>query len=94
MSNSCSICPEDDPRVLKEYHHIFGRSRAETILLCHNCHDKITKRQNEFPPFARKKIASPKLKRAYTNRSIGSLLEVIGKEMIKTSDDEILEEGK
>jgi nitrate/TMAO reductase-like tetraheme cytochrome c subunit len=56
MDKFCVICSEDDPRVLKEYHHVFGKSNSsEKILLCHNCHDKITHKQNEFPPFARKK---------------------------------------
>lgn len=94
MKERCCLCPEDDPRVTKEYHHIFGKNNnSETILLCHNCHDKITKTQNKFPPFARKKNAPKLLKIAYAIRSVGALREVEGKQLIKFSD-EILEEYK
>jgi hypothetical protein len=94
MPNPCAICGEDDPRVLKEYHHIFGRANiSETILLCHNCHDKITKTQNEFPPFARKKNAPEVPKIAFIIRSIGTLLKLIGEQLIKFSDN-LLEEWK
>ena len=74
----CYVCGEDDPKVLKEYHHIFGRILGEeTILLCHNCHDKITHDQNGLAPKERKQ---PK---CFFLVSIGSLLILIGKELMK-----------
>lgn len=92
MSIACIICGEDDPRVVKERHHVFGRNNSqETVLLCHNCHDKITATQNKFPPSARKKTASASLKRAYAMRSSGEMLKVIGEHLIRFSD-KILEE--
>jgi len=94
MPNFCAICGEDDPRVLKEHHHPFGKgSTKEKILLCHNCHDKITKIQNKLPPFARKKTAPKILKRAYALMTFASLLGVYSNECIKFFE-EFLEEYK
>lgn len=91
MANSCAICGENHPKVLKEYHHVFGKSNSsETVLLCHNCHDKITSEQNKFPVSARKKEAPKVLKIAFGIRTVGSLMEVSGKQLIRFSD-EILE---
>jgi hypothetical protein len=92
MSMACAICGEDDSRVLKEHHHVFGQSISPVkILLCHNCHDKITSIQNEFPPSARNKNAKRPLKIAYALRTFGSLLEVAGKQLV-TFSDEMLED--
>lgn len=74
----CFVCGEDDSRVLKEHHHIFGKELGEeTILLCHNCHDKITHDQNKLSPYERKNT------KAFSLLSIGSLLILIGKELMR-----------
>jgi hypothetical protein len=91
MNYSCAICGEDDQRVLKEYHHVFGKNFSEEkILLCHNCHDKITYEQNKLPPKVRKAKSGIFLT-VFVLRSVGALLEVIGKNLIKISDS-LLEE--
>jgi len=75
---ACSICGEDDPRVI-ETHHIFGRNNSdETIPLCLNCHAKDTDDQNKIPPKARSKNASPQEKLGFRLVTIGSLLELTG----------------
>jgi 5-methylcytosine-specific restriction endonuclease McrA len=80
----CSICGEDDPRVVKERHHIFGRNNGDAVtLLCRNCHDKITSEQNKFPPKVRRKEANPEQKDAYIDASIGGLLKITGDMLIK-----------
>lgn len=80
----CSICGEDDSRVVKERHHIFGRNNSDEVtLLCRNCHDKITSEQNKFPPKARCKEADPEQKDAYMDASIGGLLKTTGDMLIK-----------
>ena len=77
----CVACGEDDSRVLKEWHHVFSKAVGkETILLCHNCHDKITHDQNAFPPSIRKHNTI-----AYYLRTQGSLLELIGKKQKELS---------
>jgi len=81
-------CGEDDPSVLKEEHHLFGRANAsETILLCHNCHDKITHVQNKLPPKARSKGAKPEDKQAYEDVTTGRYLEIVGKRLQKRGLD-------
>jgi hypothetical protein len=91
MNGSCAICGEDDPRVLKQYHHVFGKSFSkEKILLCHSCHDKITHEQNKLPTRVRKAKSGIFLI-ATVLRSAGALLEVIGKNLIRISDS-LLEE--
>jgi hypothetical protein len=91
MNYSCAICGEDDTRVLKQYHHVFGKKfDKEKILLCHNCHDKITHEQNKLPPKVRK-AKSEIFLIVFVLRSVGALLEVIGKNLIRISDS-LLEE--
>ena len=78
----CTLCGEADPRVLKEEHHIFGRGNGpETIIVCHNCHDKITHDQNLFSPKTRSKKANIADKEAFEDVSVGSLLELTGKRL-------------
>ena len=90
----CAICDEDDPRVLKEEHHIFGRMNSpETIVLCRNCHDKVSAEQNELAPIDRKANKDPIKKMVYKLRSMGALNIRIGEEQIKTSE-EISKYGK
>lgn len=84
---SCSLCPENDSRVLKEEHHTFTRNynAKEIILLCHNCHDKITYEQNKLSPKIRKATKGiPQI--VFVLRSIGALLEVAGRNLIRISD--------
>ena len=53
------ICGEDDPLVL-EKHHSFGKAYSDDlVLLCKNCHTKITAGQNLVAPKARSKNSSP-----------------------------------
>jgi RecJ-like exonuclease len=81
---SCAICGESDPRVLKQQHHVFGRTNGtETIWLCHNCHDKITYDQNQLSPKVRSRNATFDDKKALEDVSIGSLLELLGDQMKK-----------
>jgi len=84
IEGRCAICGEDDPRILMEAHHVFGKSNSpETIIICHNCHDKITHDQNMFPPKARSKKAPMVDKIRFEDVSTGSLLELIGKKLKK-----------
>jgi len=76
----CAICAEDDPRVLREHHHLFGKaSSPETLLICFNCHAKITQTLNQLSP----KVRSAKNtdKRAYIDVTVGVALELFGKYM-------------
>jgi hypothetical protein len=55
---ACIFCGEDDPLVL-EKHHTFGRAYSDDlVLLCKNCHTKVTAGQNLVAPKARSKNAS------------------------------------
>ena len=78
----CVLCGESDKLVL-EKHHWIGRSNAkeikfinikETVLLCLNCHRKITNTVNRLPPKVRKEN-----KEAYINSTMGAMLELYGK---------------
>jgi hypothetical protein len=45
----CCICPEDNPHCL-ERHHIAGQAYgSDTIIVCRNCHRKLTDLQNDHP---------------------------------------------
>lgn len=47
---SCLICGEDDPACL-ELHHLAGRIYGDDkIIVCTNCHKKLTERQKDHPP--------------------------------------------
>src|SRR5579872_5605646 len=51
----CLYCPESDPIVL-ERHHLAGRDYDEaTVIVCRNCHRKLSDRQKDHP----EKIADP-----------------------------------
>ncbi len=83
----CAVCGEDDPRVLKEEHHIFGRMNStETIVLCRNCHDKITSKQNELAPLDRK-ATDPIKKMAYKLQSISGLHQRTSDELSKLAKE-------
>lgn len=63
----CALCPENNPYSIKEYHHVFGRANIPDIgvFLCHNCHDSITGKQNEWPPKLRSKNAPSQVRKLY-----------------------------
>lgn len=45
----CVNCGEDDDRCL-ELHHIAGRAHSEdTVILCRNCHRKVSDDQKDHP---------------------------------------------
>jgi len=86
----CFLCGEDDSRILKRFekHHIFTKINSnETILLCPNCHGKITSRQNSISPQKRKN------KLAFQLLGQGELFIIIGKKQIEIAN-KILENGK
>ncbi len=89
INGKCVVCGEDDPRVLGEYHHTYGRSNdaKSVILLCFGCHRKITIDQNQFQPKVRSHKASDRDKRNFEDVSIGSLLELIGRRLKKRGLD-------
>lgn len=65
-----------------EKHHIFGKSNSpETLIVCHNCHDKITHDQNLLPPKTRSSKASKADKQAFEDVAIGSVLELFGRRL-------------
>jgi hypothetical protein len=83
----CCICGESDSRVLKEHHHIFGRAIGkETILLCRNCHEKITHEQNSTAPKERSKKSNDS-KIPYSLKTQGALLELVGKKLKEFSSE-------
>ncbi|MCD6476975.1 MAG: HNH endonuclease [Candidatus Aenigmarchaeota archaeon] len=85
LSKCCWNCGEDNPTILRkfEWHHIFGKANnSETILLCPNCHAKITSEQNKLSPQIRK-CSSSKAKKRFKMISQGALLKLIGEELIK-----------
>ena len=78
----CARCPEDDPRVVKQRHHKFGRANSpETIWLCLNCHQKITDGQNSLPRKVRTKSSSEADNRIMEDMTIGCDLELIGQRL-------------
>ena len=82
----CELCGESDIRLL-ENHHIFGKNFSPKImLLCKNCHYKITHEQNKIAPKRRSQKASEKEKLAFTFLSIGVLIEEIGRTIKETGN--------
>jgi len=81
---NCFICGESDPKVpLIEADHIFGRKYSDlTILLCLNCHAKKTFYQNKLPMNVRKSCKNESIG-IFALASIGALLVIIGKELVK-----------
>ena len=85
----CARCPEDDPMVVRERHHRFGRNNSpETIWLCLNCHKKITELQNLLPPKVRSKSASNHDKRRMEDVSIAGDLELLSQRLKNRAVDE------
>ncbi len=84
LPGACAVCAEDDFRVVKEHNHIFGRNNSPIVALeCFNYHAKNTYDQNMMPPKARSKNASKADKHNFILISIGSLLEIMGKQLKK-----------
>ena len=84
--NICVVCGEDDQTLLNEFeeHHVFGRANSNLrILLCKNCHSKITNEQNKLPPKLRSSQASEYRKLLYIIITQGKLLERIGKHHVE-----------
>jgi hypothetical protein len=80
----CAICGEEDSRALKEYHHIYGLANSpDTILLCYNCHTKITQDQNLLAPKVRRRRSGKANMKNFEDVSMGSLLELIGGQLKK-----------
>jgi hypothetical protein len=49
INPKCLYCSENDPLVL-ERHHLAGRDYDEgTVIVCRNCHRKLSDRQKEHP---------------------------------------------
>ena len=84
VGSKCAICGEDDPRILKEVHHLFGRANSPvTLVLCRNHHDMISYDQGKMPPASRNKSSSDEDKRNFMLISIGSYLEISGRQLKK-----------
>lgn len=79
QDKKCELCGENDSRVI-EKHHIFGRNNSpEIMLLCKNCHYKITHGQNKITPKRRSKNAPLNDLDKFLLVSSGILLQEIGK---------------
>lgn len=90
QDKKCELCGETDSRVI-EKHHIFGRNNSpEIMLLCKNCHYKITHGQNKITPKRRSKNATPNDLEKFMLVSSGILLQEIGK-IIEISGNVLLE---
>jgi hypothetical protein len=77
----CIGCGVDDPRLLQT-HHIFGKTNShDTSPLCLNCHFLITLNQNKSSLSARSSSATKEQKLGILLVSVGSLLELIGKNL-------------
>ena len=47
----CGVCGEADDRIL-EAHHVAGRKHDDiTVLVCRNCHGKVSDDQKDYPAF-------------------------------------------
>lgn len=45
----CGFCGETDARLLEAHHVLGSANAADTILLCRNCHAKMSDRQQDLP---------------------------------------------
>ena len=89
----CTLCGESDNRLL-EKHHIFGKNNSpEIMLLCKNCHYKITHEQNKIAPKKRSRNATPNDLEKFMLISMGVLLQEMGK-ILKESGNIIIEMSK
>ena len=85
---ACVSCGEVHPAILKKLdaHHIFGKMYSgETILLCPNCHAKITYEQNKISP-KKRKGATKKDALLFALRTCGATIQVIGEHQIKINE--------
>jgi hypothetical protein len=73
----CLFCPEDDPSCL-ELHHLSGKDFGEDcIIVCRNCHRKLSDRQKDHPRSSTKNPNTPE-RRGYLQLGIADALELLG----------------
>jgi len=85
QNKECENCGETNP-ILIEKHHIFGKNfDPEIMMLCKNCHYKITHEQNKLGPEKRSKKASKSDLEKLALLSLGTLFKVFGETMIEIS---------
>lgn len=77
----CQLCGETDITAIRkakgfllEEHHIAGNHVGETILVCRNCHAKLTDKQLEWPKEAFAENPSPELQAATFFMGLAELL--------------------
>lgn len=46
----CAVCGEDDPHCLERHHIAGSKFDDETVVVCRNCHRKLSDRQKDHPP--------------------------------------------
>lgn len=78
----CGICGETDWRVM-DLHHVADHKRDElTVLLCANCHRKVTDDQRDHPPLDRD--AEPMLDRiGHFMLGLADMLRLIVEKLIQ-----------
>lgn len=90
----CSVCREDDPKIMKhgEDHHVDGKTNSiYTERVCPNCHLSITEEQNKLPP----KIRSGKITKNKIILGMRSHCAILKRIIEKQSEfSEELEESK
>lgn len=80
----CYFCGEKHEGILRklENHHYIGRHFSnDTILLCPNCHAKITYEQNQVAPLFRKG-ATEKGQLLYALLSSGATAQIMGEQQV------------
>jgi hypothetical protein len=50
----CVICGERDPRCLERHHIVGHRYHTDTVIVCGNCHAKLSDDQLDYTPRGRK----------------------------------------
>lgn len=83
-SPKCQICGETDITALRkckgshfEEHHIAGNHVGETILVCRNCHAKLTDKQLDWPKEAFTDSPSPELQAVMFFLGLAGLLVLL-----------------
>jgi hypothetical protein len=71
----CAECwKQKNGKAIYEYHHLYGRTRDDTILIPANHHAYITTVRNNWPKVLHKFSEDPILQIAYSQRNINDLL--------------------
>jgi hypothetical protein len=86
----CALCPETNPHCL-ECHHIAGRSfRDDTVILCRNCHRKLSIAQLGHPS----QICTPPALEEQAARFLFGLADllVVLVEQLRRLADELLDQ--